>query len=152
MGRRNENPIQAWINSDEELAKILFEIEETHKPVAEQAEIGFHRISDFYGLPKFPEDLEEREEFETSVYEQLGYLKFLYQDDDLRGTVLFSIYLVKNNQTVDTDEIYFKKFGSSVPNSVGICLKGEGSQVELAFVEDGKNWFDLGCRVFVKRS
>ena len=152
-----ENEVLNWINSDKELSDILVEIQSLNIPVKEQVEIAFHRISDFYGLPKMPEDIEEEEDSEndwfkhTSVYEQLGFLKYLHKDDeDLRGVLLSAIYFVKNGYVADIEEVYKKYYSKNRLPVVGIGFKNINSGVELVFVKEGESWFDLGCKLFIR--
>lgn len=53
------NAVQHWIDNDQELSKALVGIEETGLSVEEQAELAFHKISDMYGVPKLPENIQE---------------------------------------------------------------------------------------------
>jgi len=153
-----ENPILNWINSDKELSNILLEIQNLNISINEQVEIAFHRISDFYGLPKMPEDVQNEdddtnnEEFEqTSVYEQFGLLKYLHNDDeDLRGVLLSAIYFTKNGHVADIDEVYKKYYSKNKSPIVGVGFKNINSSVELVFVKKGESWFDLGCKMFIK--
>ena len=55
------NTIQDWINSDKKLSGILTEIENLAKSEEEQASIAFHRLSDEYNVPKYPDDVKDRE-------------------------------------------------------------------------------------------
>ncbi len=121
--------IQKWIDSDKELSDLLVEIQNLNISINEQVEITFHRISDLYSLPKMPENIEHLndedtydEEFEqTSVYEQFGLLKYLHDDQDLRGVLLSAIYLAKNGYVTDIDEVYKKYYSKNKLPIVGIC-------------------------------
>jgi len=153
-----ENPVLNWINSDKELSDMLVKIENLNISINEQVEIAFHRISDFYGLPKMPEDIEyeneeddNNKEFEqTSIYEQFGLLKYLHDDEDLRGVLLSAIYFVKNGYVADIDEVYKKYYSKNKLPIVGIGFKNINSSVELVFVKEGESWFDSGCKMFIK--
>ena len=150
--------IQKWIDSDKELSDLLVEIQNLNISINEQVEIAYHRISDLYGLPKMPEDIEHLndedtydEEFEqTSVYEQYGLLKFLHgEDKDLRSVLLSAIYLAKNGYVTDIDEVYKKYYSKNKLPIVGIGFKNINSSVELVFVKKDESWFDLGCKMFI---
>lgn len=154
-----ENLIQQWIDSDKELSDMLVEIQNLNIPINEQVEIAFHRISDFYGLPKIPknitplkdDDTNDKEFEQTSVYEQYGLLKFLHDEDkDLRGVLLSAIYFVKNGYVADIDEVYKKYYSINKLPIEGIGFTKTNSNVELVFVEKGESWFDLGCKMFIR--
>ena len=122
----------------------MVEIEQTGLSIEEQAQLAFNKISDLYNIPKLPEHIEDDSKFETSVYQELGILK--YQDsnkNDPRGLVLFAIYLVKNGLHADDSEID----KSSIS---GIGYRGENSEVELVLVQKGQSWVELGCKLFTK--
>lgn len=140
--------VQQWIEEDEQLSKVLVDIEESGLLSEEQAEMAFHRISDMYGLPKMPDDIEYNDEDDdeepTSVYQELGLIKYLApKDDDPRGLVLLAIYFVKNRLHADESEID----KSSIS---GIGYRGENSEVELVLVQKGQSWVELGCKLFTK--
>ncbi|MFY7743080.1 MAG: hypothetical protein ACOVQR_10555 [Flavobacterium sp.] len=155
-----ENLVLNWVNSEKELFDLLVEIQSLNISVNEQVEIAFHRISDLYGLPKMPEDIKdvdsEEEDFDneefvlTSVYEQFGLLKYLHDNQDLRGVLLSAIYFVKNGYVADIDEVYKKYYSKNTLPIVGIGFKYVNSSVELVFVREGESWFDLGCKMFIK--
>lgn len=155
-----ENLVLNWVNSEKELFDLLVEIQSLNISVNEQVEIAFHRISDLYGLPKMPEDIKdvdsEEEDFDneefvlTSVYEQFGLLKYLHDNQDLRGVLLSAIYFVKNGYVADIDEVYKKYYSKNTLPIVGIGFKNVNSSVELVFVREGESWFDLGCKMFIK--
>ncbi|MBN8652262.1 MAG: hypothetical protein J0L67_12580 [Cytophagales bacterium] len=89
-----------WIQRDKKLSDLLVEIQNTTESVEQQAEIAFHRISGLYGIPEYPEDIDYDKLIdglipETSVYEQLGLLKYLNPGlDSLRGNLLCAVYLL----------------------------------------------------------
>lgn len=151
---KKENLIQQWIDSDKELSDMLVEIQNLNISINEQVEVAFHKISDFYGLPKMPEDIEHLndEKFEqTSVYEQYGLLKFLHNvDEDLRGILLSAIYFVKNGYVTDINEVYKKYYSTNKLPIGGIGFKNSNSNVELVFVKKGESWFNLGCKMFIR--
>ncbi|WP_310556022.1 hypothetical protein [Flavobacterium sp.] len=137
----NVDPIQEWVNSDKELSKILVEIQEMSISIEEQAEVAFHRISEMYKLPKLPDDISDDqvgkdEEEPTSVYEQLGLLKYLNPNDDIRGLVLLAIYSVKEGFGADVSSIVSEMFTDDSDNT-GIGHIGENSNVEIIIVKKG---------------
>lgn len=149
--KNNDNPIQSWAEGDPKLLSLINEINQTQLPIEEQAEIAFHKVSALYGLPKLPEDAEELEE-ETgqevvSVYQELGLVKFLEPDEDIRGLVLLALYNVKNKLTVGLEEIYKK---SGMKKERGICFKGENSKVTISFLQEDESWFDSGCTLYLR--
>lgn len=160
----SENIIQQWITNDKKLSDALVEIENLGLSEKEQAEIAFHRISDMYQLPKMPNDIIDEDEDEdivetytgddedydpSSVYQELGLIKYLNPDEDLRGNVLMAIYLVKNKLHVDIDEVYIKRYGNK-EKICGIGFKGDNTDVEIIFMDEGKSWFELGCILFMR--
>lgn len=156
---KEQNLIQQWIEDDKELSNMLVEIQNLNIPIIEQVEIAFHRISDFYGLPKMPEDIEHLDDDDindeklekTSVYEQYGLLKFLHdEDEDLRGILLSAIFFVKNGYVADIDAVYKKYYSTNQLPIGGIGFKNSNSNVELVFVKKGESWFDLGCKMFIR--
>lgn len=155
MGKHNEiNPVQNWVENDKKLADVLVEIQQMPISINEQAEVTFHKISEMYNAPKLPEDIEESETDEmieaTCVYEQLGLLKYMEPETDLRGHVLSAIFFVKNDYRVDLELVYKKEFGNIVPKNVCIGFKGDNTNVEIMFVKQGDNWLDLECKMFIK--
>lgn len=150
----NVDPIQEWINSDKELFDILVEIQKMPISIEEQAEVAFHRISDLYKIPKLPDNIpdnevDEDEEEQTSVYEQLGLLKYLNPNDDIRGLVLSAIYCVKEGFGADASSIISEMFNDDSDNA-GIGHIGENSNVEIIIVKKSQSWFDLGCKMFTR--
>lgn len=148
--------IREWINADKKLRDVINDIEGRGLSVEEQAEAAFHEISDMYGLPKMPEDIDEDEEVgedgyePSSVFVELGFIKYLNPDEDPRGNVLNAIYAVKNRLNVDTEEIFQKAYRET-NNFAGFGLRGRNSQIEPFVVKKGDNWFDSGCVFFMKK-
>lgn len=146
--------IQEWINKNQVLSDTLVEIQEMDIPPHSQAEIAFHRISDNCKVAKLPEDIIYTEEDSvseiTSVYENLGLLKFLEPNDDPRGRVLAAIFYTANNYRIDLIDVFIKKYGNNYPKNIGIGFINENSHVEIIFIGPEQNWFDLGCKLFLK--
>ncbi|MFC2186509.1 hypothetical protein [Peijinzhouia sedimentorum] len=149
-----ENPIEKWINEDEQLYDLVVEIQTMEKSEFEQAEILFNRLCELYDLPKMPYDTEKYETFyedngilnPRSVFEEHALLKFLEPNDDPRGIVLSAVYHVKNNVGIDYQEVAEKEFGTKVPKGLQIGIKGSGVNGIVVFPQkEGKSWFDLGC-------
>lgn len=140
------SPLQQWINEDPELSRVLVEIQESGLSVEEQAELAFHRISEMYNVAKLPEDIPDIDDGEerTSVYQELGILKYLHPGDDIRGLVMTAIYVVKNGLNVDDSDIDHTSIS-------GIGYRGENSKVELVLVQKNESWVDLGCTLFTKK-
>jgi hypothetical protein len=122
------------------------------KSYEDQAEIAFHMVSDMYKISKFPQENDDEVDYleSTSVYEQLGFLKFLEPNVDLRGLVLCAIYFVKNGYITDIDAVFSKKYGTKIPDCSGFGFKGNNTNVEIIFVKKEESWFDLGCKMFTK--
>lgn len=151
--QNEENPIQSWAENDSRLSLILNEIHQLNLPIEEQAELAFHRLSEIYNLPKLPEEAEKLEEatgMETiSVYQELGLVKFLEPDEDIRGLVLIAVYNVLNEITVGLERVY-KKAGMN--EEKGICYRGENAKVTITFLEENVSWFDSDCKLYLKYS
>ena len=154
----SDNPIQDWIENDKKLSKILLEIEKQTNSHTEQANIAFHRLSKEYQLPKYPDDVDEREMVQVadyhlyssiSVYEQLGIIRFSDSEEkDIRSQVLMAIFLVKNKLECIFDEDLDAFLGKNELQGFG--YKGEDTDVEMIPVKVGESWFDLGCTYFTK--
>jgi hypothetical protein len=151
------NTIQDWINSDKKLSGILTEIENLTKSEEEQALIAFHRLSDEYNLPKYPDDVKDREMIQVadwhlytplSVYEQLGIVKFSYPIVDKKSLVLLSVYLINNKLEAYFDEQLELFLGED--ELLGFGYKGQDTEVEMIPIKVGESWFDKGCIYFTK--
>ncbi|WP_147273608.1 hypothetical protein [Pedobacter chinensis] len=154
MAKRNKqtNPIKNWIDNDSILTSVLVEIQNMNISIEEQAEAAFHKLCEMYRLPKMPANINEYDEDElesedTSVYQELGLLKFLEPNDDLRGLVLVAVYNTLNKITINLDEVY-RKAGVSI--HALICYKGENSRVNISFLSDSESWFDSECVMCLK--
>lgn len=148
--------ITDWIKEDKGLKEIIQEIESKTDSFEEQAELAFHLVSAYFDVPKLPDDNKEMEgddfedEIDSSVYEQLGILKHLEPDDDLRGQVLTAIYFLKFDYRVDIEFIFEKYSSIDRDQILGIGFKGENSKVEMIVVKKGESCFDFGCKYFTK--
>lgn len=162
--------VQQWMETDEELAEVLVEIQEMPLSVEEQAEVAFHRLSELYNLPKMPEDIiyddEEDEDgnyyhdpnadhsdddYEpSSVYQELGVMKYLAPDDDPRGRVLTAIWAVKNKVRIDLEQAYEKARSEGINDVSGIGFRGVNSGVELVIIRKEESWVEAGCVLFIR--
>lgn len=148
--------ITNWINEDKGLQKIIQEIESKTESFDEQAELAFHLVSEYFDVSKLPADMEELEDYDVDdemnscVYEQLGILKYLEPEEDLRGQVLTAIYFLKFDYRTDAAFIFEKYPSINKDEIAGIGFKGENSKVELVLVKKGQSWFDLGCIYFTR--
>ena len=145
--------ITEWINSDIELHNCIIGIENSYQSYDEQAEAAFYKISELFNVPKNPEDIIDDDGNvdyveQTSVYEQLGLLKYLNAEDGIRGIVLTAIYFVKNGYVVDFEFVINKFNTTSTEKVIGIGFKGENTKVEIVFIKQGESWFDMGCKLF----
>ena len=96
------------------------------------------------------EDYDVDDETNSCVYEQLGILKYLEPEEDLRGQVLTAIYFLKFDYRTDAAFIFEKYPSINKDEIAGIGFKGENSKVELVLVKKGQSWFDLGCTYFTR--
>jgi hypothetical protein len=146
-----ENPILDWFKSDDILCDIVNEISATGKNLEEQALDAFHRLSDHYDLPKYPENFSDKyyERFQQmgvddprSVFEEATLWRYLEPEDDPRGIVMIALYNVRHGKFLDLNECAQKHFGS-IPKEYMVCYTGEGFAGELHFLNPGESWFDL---------
>lgn len=150
--------IEDWIKSDIKLSKALCDIEKASKSTEEQAEMVFHTISDLLGLPKYPEDVNEDIFIKgfvlnTSVYEQLGFLKYLEPSTEmLKDNVITAIYFLSNGTETDLNFIFEKHIseGGTKAEISGFGFKNHCTKVDLILVRKNESWFDLGCKYFTK--
>lgn len=152
------NPVQEWIDTDKKLYAILKEIEATTKSETEQAKTAFNRLAKEYNLPKYIDDIEDRETQQVgdyhlydpiSMYEVLGQLKFVDKNlENLKSNVLLAAYIVKNKLEPFIDEELDQYLGED--ELAGFGYRGENIEVELIPIKVGENWFDLGCKYFIK--
>lgn len=147
-----------WIRGDRRLFNLLTEIENTSNAFVERAEMIFHKVSELYEAPKYPDDVDDEKLVngfmaETSVYEQLALLKYLEPGDEkLPENVLAAIYFIVHGTQVEMSFVYDKYSleGGNLKDISGRGFKNEGSGVELIFVKKDESWYDLGCKYFVK--
>ena len=153
------NPIQDWIDEDENLSELLVEIQSLDIPEREQARIAFKKLCEHYDLPQMPEDtLKYKKQYEElgitdprSVFEEHALLKYFMPENDPRGLVLNATYHVKMDIRVDYQEIAEKEFGNNIPENLQIGIRGSDIDGEIVFpIKEGKSWVDLDCKVLVK--
>jgi hypothetical protein len=148
-----ENPIQKWINNDDELYSLIIEIQSSNKNPNQQAENAFNKICDLYDIAKMPENaitIEEKTENinnSRSLFEEHALLKFLAPDnEDPRGLVLSAAYNIINKNIVNYYEIAKKEYNNEIPKTCQIGISGTGYHSKVVFFEkETKNWEDLGC-------
>lgn len=85
---------------DYKLSEMLSEIEAITNSEEKQAQIVFHRLAENYNLPKYPDDVQDRETIQVadfhlynpiSIYEVLGKIKFVDKDvKNLKSNVLLA--------------------------------------------------------------
>jgi len=158
MEKFSENPLQDWIDSDPKLSKLLENIELQAENDQERARIAFHKLAEMYKLPKFPDDVHERETEQVadlhlydpiSMYEVLGKIKFADNNpENIKSNVLLAAFLIKNkfeplideelNKYLDNDEL------------AGFGYNGEDIAVEMIPIKTNESWFDKGCTFFIK--
>ena len=156
-----EETILNWMNTDKDLREAIAEIRAVCNSEKEQAEMAFHKISDMYGLPKNPEDMqydEEGDDYEWDeyyepmpVYRELGLIKYLDPENDPLLLVIAAVYFVKNKHNVNSEAAY-QKYEELNPgkNCMGIGYIGDNSAVDLVFTDGSKGWIELGCKFYEK--
>jgi hypothetical protein len=146
------NIIIEWTTSDKGLYAIIQEIEKEHLSNNEKAEMAYHRVSEYFKVPKEFDAIDSEGKYQSCVYEQLGYLKYLEADDnDIRGLVMTAIYFVKFGYETNIEEVHKKYYSNNKEIFNGIGFRGDNSSVELVFVKQGESWFDLGCKYYTKQ-
>lgn len=150
--------ITEWINSDTELNKLLTDIDTKVIEEYEKAKIAFHRLAEKYNLPKYPDDIEDRETIQVadfhlynpiSIYEVLGKIKFVDKNlQNLKSNVLLAVYLILNKLEPFIDEELDEFIGNNQFSGFG--YKGKDIDVEMIPIIKGESWFDKGCSYFTK--
>ena len=158
MEKFSQTPLEDWINSDSELSRILEKIELESKTDIERARIAFHTLAEKYSLPKYPDDVFDRETVQVadfhfydpiSLYEVLGQINFSEPSQtDIKSKVLMAVFLVKNKFEPIFDEQLDEYLGED--ELFGFGYKGEDIDVEMIPVKVGESWFELGCTYFTR--
>lgn len=147
------NPVEHWLKYDKELVKIINEIENIENDFSKQAELAFHKISEEYNLPKMPIDINESyKEDQKSVYEILGLVNYVLEDEDPRSNVLFAICCVYYDLELEEEDFWRKanEEGYNQNNVLGIGYLGDNYNVKIKFVLKGETWSDYGFNLFTK--
>jgi hypothetical protein len=154
-----ENTMQAWIESNKELSKLINEIENSELSERAQAELAMDKFCLMFDLPKMPEDKSryegyyEKNEIDDgrSVFEEFALLKYCYPEEDIRALVLCAVYNLTHLIGVDIDEMLINEFGENFPDNCIVGYRGVGIDAEIIFPQkEGKSWFDLGCIAVTK--
>ncbi|MCE2612315.1 hypothetical protein LVD13_04965 [Flavobacteriaceae bacterium D16] len=149
-----KNPIQDWIDSNNEVTDILNKIENSELSPHDQAELAMDKLCALLDLPKMPEDTTRYEDFYEkngieecrSVFVENALLKYFHPNEDPRSLIITAIYNVNNMIGVDLDEVVIKEFGEKFTGDCIIGYRGNGIDGEVVFPQkEGKNWVDLGC-------
>jgi hypothetical protein len=159
MEKYNEtNPLENWINTDYKLSQLLSEIEAIASSEYEQAQIAFHRLGENYNLPKYPDDVQDRETMQVadshlynpiSIYEVLGKIKFVDKNlQNLKSNVLLAIYLTLNKLEPIIEDELDEFLGDNQLSGFG--YKGDDVGVEMIPIKVGESWFEHGCNFFTK--
>ena len=158
MEKFSETPLEDWINNDSELSSLLQQIELEGKSEYERAKIAFHKLAEKYNLPKYPDDVEERQTLQVgdfhpydpiSMYEILGKIKFADKNsENIKSNVLLAAYLIKNKYEPIIDEELDEYLGDN--ELAGFGYRGEDIVVEMIPIKIGESWFEKGCTFFIK--
>jgi len=151
------NPIQEWINEDDQLYNLIIEIQSSDKNPNTQAEIAFNKLCDLYDIPKMPESvitIEHNSENvceSRSLFEEHALLKFLApENEDPRGIVLSAAYNILHNNLVNYYEVAKKEYDNKIPEVCQIGVSGNGHISKVVFFQkETQNWEDLGCLTIV---
>lgn len=147
-----------WIKGDQKLWDILTAIENyTNSPLT-RAEMIFDQVSELYEVPRYPDDVDDEKLIhglimETSVYEQVGKLKYLEPEPEkLPELILNAIYFMITGTETDMSFVLnkFAAEGGKAKEISGLGFKNDGVDVQLIFVKKGESWYDLGCKYFIK--
>jgi len=151
------NPIELWYSTDKKLKEVIDRLSISGLSEYEQAKKAFYELSKIYNLHKYPDDITEKDfnRFEKkgiynprTIFEEIGILRFLEPNDDIRGIVLCAIYNVKNRNYTDIDFCALKYFGSEekIPESYMVYYTGEDIDSKLNFLKDGESWTKEGVK------
>ena len=152
-----DNPLVDWYNEDSRVKEIIDKLDSSEKNFEKQAEEAFHKFCEVFTLPKFPEDITgkiyEQHEQEgldepRSVYEEIGILRYLEPNDDLRSIVFLALYNIKNFSYIDIDHCASKYFGSEskIPKEYMVYYTGENSKSLLNFLKNNESWTKEGVK------
>jgi hypothetical protein len=150
-----KNPIEDWINNDDNLYNLIIEIQEKNNSPQEQAEIAFNKLCSLYDIPLMPLEMnsgfsssEEKKISKRSLFEEHALLKFLApENEDPRGLVLSAAYNIINNKTIDYIEIAKKEYEDHLPDLCQIGISGNNYNSNVIFFEkETEDWTELGCK------
>jgi hypothetical protein len=152
-----ENPLDIWYSKDKKLREIIDNLSNSGKSAFDQARDAFYQLSDIYGLPKYPSDINEGDykKYEEegidnprTVFEEVGILRYLEPDDDPRGVVLCALYNIKNRTYVDIKNCAERHFGGkkNIPPSYMVYYTGQDADSKLNFLNEGEQWTKDGVK------
>jgi hypothetical protein len=151
------NPLSDWIESDPKLREIIERLTVSGKTIEEQAKSGFYEISEAYNVPKYPDDITDKDyeeyekkgiEYPTSVFEEVGRIRYCHPNEDIRGIVLWAIYNSKTGYSFDINECARRHFGSEekIPEEYLVYYTGKDIDSLLHFLPDGESWVKPGVK------
>jgi hypothetical protein len=85
------------------------------------------------------------------VFEEIGIIRYLEQNEDPRGFLLLAVYNIKNGICINLDECAIKHFGSeeNIPKEYMIYYLGEDIDSKFHFAGN-ESWVDLGAKCACK--
>jgi len=154
-------PFGKWVATNPKLTELIEMLDNSNKPFDEQAKIGFYEISELLGVPKYPEEISEEdyEKYEikgienpTTVFEEIGKLRFCMPTDDIRGIVLLAIYNSNYGLPYGIDNCAQVYFGSieQIPKDYIVYYSGQDIDSMIHFLEESESWTKPGIKYAVK--
>lgn len=154
-----DNFLENWVFANPQLHQLLQKIDEEGKTEKERAAMAFHKLADFFNLPKYPEDIKDRDLIQVddyhlyepiSMYEALGNLKFANNNEaDLKSNVLLAAYLVYNKLEPFIDEELDVFLGDHELGGFGYIEND--INVVMIPIKKGESWFEKGCKYFTRK-
>jgi hypothetical protein len=144
----SENPIEEWFKRDQRLNDLIVSIDQQNLSDEEAARQAFYKVSELYHLPMFPGEVsKETDENNRSVFEEVGIVKYIFPDDELKGIVMLAIYNVFNTECISVDEAaaIFYNSHDDIPDEYFVYYFGKDVDAKIEFDIGNKTWIEAGC-------
>lgn len=150
------NPIKVWYKKDQRLLKILVDIDNKGLSDEESAREAFYKVSEMYGLPKFPDEVEHEDDWEDdeprSVFEEIALARYMFPEDLSRGLVMLAIHNIHTKCCIPFDDVAAKYYGShdDIPDSYFMYFFGKDVDAFVKLDIEGQAWTDAGAVMMKK--
>ena len=150
------NPIEAWYKKDIWLSKLLVDIDNKGLSDEESAREAFYQVSEMYGLPKFPDEVDHEEEWEydepRSVFEEIALARYLFPDDLPRGIVMLALQNIYRKFCIPFDDVAAEYYGShdDIPDSYFLYFFGKDVDATVKLDIEDQSWIDAGAGLMKK--